>query len=174
MTDENQNMDGKKIMKMCPEKDNLANLKKKKPKTGDSKKKTSDIKNTKREGKMRAAFLKAKLWPANSLINIGFVINDDSDPELIPRESTARMKKTVDRNGVLLPLDPMQEEVDDMSIIDAIIYCVSKRFNDVIYPEYKPTSVTIDPNYIPTPLVNVKFNFFDPKDPTRKTTLATI
>jgi hypothetical protein len=118
--------------------------------------------------KMRAAFLKSKIWPANTTINVGFVSSKFHHSE-IPRTSTALLKKKVDRNGVQLKLDPLQEEVDDMSVRDAIIYTIMKRFNDVVYPEYKPASVTIDPAYVPMPLVNLKFNFFDPTDPSRKT-----
>jgi len=117
--------------------------------------------------KVRAAFLKSKIWPADTTINIGFLTKNSYTKT--PRTSTAVLKKTVDRNGVLLKLDPIQEEIEDMSVRDAIIYTVMKRFNDIVYPEYKPASVTVDPNYKPMPLVNLKFNFFDPTDPSRKT-----
>ena len=110
--------------------------------------------------KVRAAFLKSKIWPANTTINVGFLTLHSY--KKIPRTSNAILRKKVDRDGVQLKMDPIQEEVEDMSIIDAIIYTVMKRYNDIIYPEYKPTSVTIDPEYKPIPLVNIKFNFFDP------------
>lgn len=116
--------------------------------------------------KMRAAFLKSKVWPANTTINIGFL--NTFDPDDIARTSTATLKKKVDRNGVALKLDPLQEEVEDMSVQNAIIYTILKRFNDVVYPEYKPKSVVIDPNHKPEPLINIKLNFFDPTDPSRK------
>ena len=125
-----------------------------------------DIKDTKKlKKKMRAAFLKSKIWSSNSTINVGFF--NTFNPEKIPRTSTAKMKREVDRNGIALKLDPIQEEVDDMPIISAIIYTVCKRFNDVIHPEHKPKSVTIDPSYVPKPLINLKFNFFDPNDKTK-------
>ena len=116
---------------------------------------------------MRAAFLKSKIWPANTTINVGFL--NTNSPEDVPRTATAVLQKKVNNNGVALKLDPIQLEVDSMPVVNAIIYLVSKRFNDIIYPNYKPDSVTIDPNYVPTPLINIKFNFFDPSDPTNKT-----
>ena len=115
---------------------------------------------------MRAAFLKSKIWPANTTINVGFL--NLYSPENIPRTQTAVLKKKVDKNGVALKLDPLQDEVDDMSVQDAIIYTVLKRFNDIVYPEYKPKSVQIDPNHVPNPLINIKFNFFDPSDKSRR------
>ena len=147
-----------KIIKMCAEKD-----------TGKKViQKVMALKNTKQMAlgkKMRAAFLKSKIWSPNTIINVGFMNTFDS--EKIPRTSLAEMRKKVDRNGVALKLDPLQEEVDDMPIISAIIYTVCKRYNDVVYPEHKPASVTIDPAHVPKPLINVKFNFFDPNDKTK-------
>jgi len=152
-----------KLIKMCAERDNGHKVIKKvtekvsKKKGGDVSKKTSK--------KMRAAFLKSKIWSANTTINVGFL--NSFDPEQIPRTETAVLKKKVDRNGVALKLDPLQEEVDGMPIVSAIIYTICKRFNDVVHPEHKPSSVTIDPSYVPKPLINLKFNFFDPNDKTK-------
>ena len=148
-----------KIIKMCAEKDNSQKIVKKVA----SKSKVDD----KTKKKMRAAFLKSKIWPANTTINVGFL--NLYSPDDIPRTQTAVLKKKVDKNGVALKLDPLQEEVDNMSVQDAIIYTVLKRFNDVVYPEYKPKSVQIDPNHVPNPLINIKFNFFDPRDKSRRT-----
>lgn len=124
--------------------------------------KGKDKVDQKKTKKMRAAFLKSKIWSPNTTINVGFM--NTFDPEKIPRTSLEELKRKVDRNGVALKLDPIQEEVDDMPIISAIIYTVCKRFNDIVHPEHKPDSVTIDPAYVPKPMLNVKFNFFDPKD----------
>lgn len=156
MSEDNEKITRKK---MCAQKDLTTKVVKKvSNKAGVSTNKTK---------KMRAAFLKSKVWPANTTINVGFLNTFDS--EEIPRTETVVLKKKVDRNGVALKLDPIQDEIDNMSIRDAIIYIVSKRFNDITYPEYKPDSVTVDPEYKPSPLINIKFNFFDPTDPSRKT-----
>ena len=84
---------------------------------------------------MRAAFLKSKIWPANTTINVGFL--NTNSPEDVPRTATAVLQKKVNNNGVALKLDPIQLEVDSMPVVNAIIYLVSKRFNDIIYPNYK-------------------------------------
>jgi hypothetical protein len=174
-----------KVVKMCAEKDNKKNVVQKVLNKAENYISPSEKKGAKKTGgggggggggikkkgetkrKFRAAFLKSKVWPANTTINIGFLSLNSY--EKIPRTSTAKLKKSVDRNGVLLKMDPLQEEVEDMSVRDAIIYTVLKRYNDIIYPEYKPASVKIDPDYKPNPLINIKFNFFDPTDPSRKT-----
>ena len=162
-----------KVIKMCAEKDNgskaIQKVVNKVEEYYAGKGSTIQKKGEKTKKKMRAAFLKSKIWPANTTINVGFVKSKKFHYDKIPRTETAVLKKKVDRNGVQLKLDPLQEEVDGMSVRDAIIYTVLKRFNDVVYPEYKPASVTIDPAYVPMPLVNLKFNFFDPTDPSRKT-----
>jgi hypothetical protein len=166
-----------KVIKMCAEKDNGSKAIKKVvnkvenyiEKRGGNTIKKKGVNTQKAGKKMRAAFLKSKIWPANTTINVGFVKSSKFHYDKIPRTETAVLKKKVDRNGVQLKLDPLQEEVDGMSVRDAIIYTIMKRFNDVVYPEYKPASVTIDPAYVPMPLVNLKFNFFDPTDPSRKT-----
>jgi len=167
-----------KVIKMCAEKDNgskaikkvVNNVEKKYIDKKDGNTMQRKGVNTKKAGKkMRAAFLKSKIWPANTTINVGFVKSSTFSYTQIPRTETAVLKKKVNRNGVQLKLDPLQEEVEGMSVRDAIIYTILKRFNDVVYPEYKPASVTIDPAYVPMPLVNLKFNFFDPTDPSRKT-----
>ena len=166
------------IVKMCAEKDNKKNVVQKvlnkaenyvspsEKKGGDPIQKKGSKISDKTKKKFRAAFLKSKIWPANTTINVGFLTKNSY--EKIPRTSTTKLKKSVDRNGVLLKMDPIQEEIEGMSVRDAIIYTIMKRYNDVVYPEYKPASVTIDPNYKPNPLINLKFNFFDPTDPSRK------
>ena len=161
-----------KVIKMCAEKDNgskaikkvVNNVENYIEKRGGN---AIQLNTEKTVTKMRAAFLKSKIWPANTTINVAFV-KSGFHYDKIPRTETVVLKKKVDRNGVQLKLDPLQEEVDDMSVRDAIIYTIMKRFNDVVYPEYKPASVTIDPSYVPMPLINLKFNFFDPTDPSRK------
>jgi hypothetical protein len=149
-------MSNEKPIKMCAEKSNLSESK--------NIKKLADIKKGKSEStqkKLQAAFLKSKVWPKGSTINIGFLENP---PANLERTITREMEMKVDNNGIALKLDPIQKQVDEMPVKDAIIYTVCKRFNDFIHPNYKPKSVSIDPNHVPNPLINIKLNFFDPND----------
>lgn len=149
-------MSNKKTIKMCAERSNLSEVKNLK---NLSYKMTG--KPVTEQKKFQAAFLKSKVWPKGSTINIGFLENP---PANLERSITREMEMKVDNNGVALKIDPMQKQVDEMSVKDAIIYVVCKRFNDVIHPNHKPKSVSIDPNHVPNPLINVKLNFFDPDD----------
>jgi len=144
--------DEEKTIKMCTEKSNLFELDKIKGKKSET---------TTVGKKLQAAFLKSKVWPKGSTINIGFLENP---PANLERTITRKMEMEVDNNGVALKLDPIQKQVDDMPVKDAIIYTVCKRFNDIIHPNYKPNSVSIVPNHVPNPLINIKLNFFDPND----------
>ena len=149
-------MSEEKPIKMCSDRINLSeakNLEKLHNKT--------EGKSESTQKKLQAAFYKSKVWPKGSTINIGFLQNP---PENLLRTNTREMEMKVDDNGVALKLDPLQKQVDNMPVKDAIIYIVSKRFNDVIHPNYKPKSVSIDPNHVPNPLINIKFNFFDLDD----------
>lgn len=147
-------MSEEKVIKMCAERSNLSENKKLNQLMEKANSKTT-------QRKLQAAFLKSKVWPKGSTINIGFLENP---PEGLDRTNTRLLEKKVDDNGVALKLDPLQKLVDDMPVKDAIIYTVCKRFNDVVHPNYKPASVTIDPNHVPKPLINIKLNFFDPND----------
>lgn len=105
------------------------------------KKESSDGKapkdNKKKATRMRAAFLKSKIWPANTTIKIGFM--RDPDPEL-PRTDVDIMEKTVDAEGNSLKVDPLQRAVADLPIKDAIIKTITERLQ---------------------PIVNVKLMFYD-------------
>ena len=87
--------------------------------------------------KMRAAFLKSKVWPANTTIKIGFLSTPSSQ---VKRTRLYMLRKEVDINGVSLPLDPLQETIDELPIIDAVIKVFQERIQ---------------------PIVNLKFKFFD-------------
>jgi hypothetical protein len=87
--------------------------------------------------KMRAAFLKSKVWPANTTIKIAFLSAPSSR---VKRTKLWMLKKEVDINGVSLPLDPLQETIDDLPIIDAVIKIVQERIQ---------------------PCVNLKLKFYD-------------
>jgi len=87
---------------------------------------------------LRAAFLKSKVWSSHTTIKIGFL--EDASEE-VTRTSLAIMQKSVDVNGISLPIDPMQnEELDKLTIKQAVIKVVSERLQ---------------------PIVNVKLQFYD-------------
>jgi hypothetical protein len=105
LDEEKKKIGEEKIIKMCAEKDagkkviqKVINIKGKGKKVDEKKSK-----------KMRAAFLKSKIWSPNTTINVGFMNTFDSED--IPRTELEEMKRKVDRNGVALKLDPIQEEV---------------------------------------------------------------
>ena len=86
--------------------------------------------------KNRAAFMKNKLWKNGSTINIYFMEEATS----VPRTSSQKLQNIKDEQGNLLDLDPLQLEVDNMNITDAIKKIVKERLE---------------------PIVNIKFNFVD-------------
>lgn len=86
--------------------------------------------------RMRAAFMKSKIFPANSKITIGFY----GDGEHIPRTEIGIMEKKVDADGNSLKIDPLQYKVEDMKIVDSIIKIVTERLQ---------------------PIVNLKLEFYD-------------
>ena len=87
--------------------------------------------------RMRAAFLKAKIWPAHTPIKIAFL---QEPPENLKRTDPDVMQKTVDQDGNSLMLDPLQRKVADLPVKEAIIQTVTERLQ---------------------PIVNVKLRFFD-------------
>ena len=116
-----------KHLKMCTERSGHAKIKK-----------TTHMAKNKKA--MRAAFLTAKVWPANTTIKIAFLEKPGDD---IDRTDVDVMKRTVDANGVSLYVDPMQDIIDKFSITDAIIKVVTERMQ---------------------PLVNIKLKFYDEKN----------
>lgn len=130
---------GPPLVKMCVEHDNMHELIKK---MADK----SGIDYKKHANKLRSSYLKSKIWPPGSTINVGFM---KGNPQDIPRSQTSVLKKSLDRNGISLLLDPIQYEVDAIKDIrKAIIYVVTTRLQ---------------------PIVNTKFNFYDPTDTTNQT-----
>lgn len=127
-----------KLVKMCaqaglpPKTKSVKKVMKKDSKDGKAPKD-----NKKRAMRMRAAFLKSKIWPANTTIRIGFM--REPDPEL-PRTDVDIMEKTVDSEGNSLKVDPLQRAVADLPIKDAIIKTITERLQ---------------------PIVNVKLMFYD-------------
>ena len=126
------------LVKMCVEHDNMHEvIKKMADKSGIDYKKNAD--------KLRLSYLKSKIWPAESTINVGFM---KGNPQDIPRSQTSVLKKSLDRNGISLLLDPIQYDIDNIKDIrKAIIYIVTTRIQ---------------------PIVNTKFNFYDPTDSTNQ------
>jgi hypothetical protein len=87
--------------------------------------------------RMRAAFLKSKIWPAHTTIKIAFL---KEAPENLKRTDVDFMEKTVDQEGNSLKLDPLQKQVTELPVKDAIIKTVTERLQ---------------------PIVNVKLRFYD-------------
>lgn len=86
--------------------------------------------------KMRAAFMKSKIWPAFTTIKIGFY----GDGEHIPRTELAILEKKVDSDGNSLKMDPLYKITEEMKIVDSIIKIVTERLQ---------------------PIVNLKLQFYD-------------
>jgi hypothetical protein len=78
--------------------------------------------------RMRAAFMKNKIWPAFTKIKIGFY----GDGEHIPRTDIGIMEKKVDSDGNSLKMDPLQKVVEEMKIVDSIIKIVTERIQPVV------------------------------------------
>jgi hypothetical protein len=114
-------------VKICVDKEN-----KKK-----GKERAKNLKNSSAKA-LRAAFMKDKVWPSNSIINIAFL--EEPDEDFMDRTSINKMRKYVDNNGVALEIDPLQETIDNFGIKEAVIKTVMERLQ---------------------PIVNVKFNFYD-------------
>lgn len=87
--------------------------------------------------KMRAAFLKSKIWPAHTTIKIGFM---KEPPANLKRTDVDFMEKTVDQEGNSLKLDPLQKQVSELPVKEAIIKTITDRLQ---------------------PIVNVKLRFYD-------------
>jgi len=117
-----------KLVKMCAQ----AGLP---PRKKVAKKATDDDK--KKRKRFQAAFLKSKIWPANTTIKIGFMREPSPD---IRRSDINVMEKTVDTEGNSLKIDPLQRIVTNMPVKEAIIKTVQERLQ---------------------PIVNVKLTFYD-------------
>jgi hypothetical protein len=83
---------------------------------------------------LRAAFLKGKILAANTILKCGFM---SLPPPDYVRTSTSYLKSLVDKNGVTIPLDPLQLEVDKMEVIPAIIYTIQTRLQPIINIKFK-------------------------------------
>ena len=80
-------------------------------------------KNPDEQGKLQAAFLSAKIWPKNSKIKIGF-LSDGKDVTRTP--NNALTAKTTSK------LDPIQNQITNMSTIDAVKLTVNERIKPMI------------------------------------------
>lgn len=78
---------------------------------------------------MRAAFLKGKILRAHTILKCAFL---HQPPDDLIRTPTGEMETAVDENGVSIPLDPLQLEVDNMEIIPAIIHTITKRLQPIV------------------------------------------
>jgi hypothetical protein len=89
---------------------------------------------------MRAAFLKGNILRAHTILKCAFM---QQPPINLIRSDTAELMAAVDDNGVSIPVDPIQLEVDEMDIIPGIIHIVEKRIQ---------------------PIVNIKFSFYEDEE----------
>ena len=115
-----------------------------------------DAKDPKKKTRMRAAFLKSKIWPANTTVKIGFL--RDPDPEL-PRTDVDIMEKTVDSEGNSLKVDPLQRAVANLPIKDAIIKTIMERLQPIINIKlmfYDENNELINPN-----VADIRIDFDD-------------
>ena len=78
--------------------------------------------------KLRAAFYTSKLWPQGSTIRIKFL----QAPSGVERTSLSRIKNSRATDGSLLQMDPLQETVEGMEIIPAIMKIVKEHVNPFI------------------------------------------
>lgn len=79
--------------------------------------------------KLKAAFYTSKLWSINDIIKIKFLENP---PYNLDRTLTSRILNSKDENGNILKIDPLQKEVDNMNVIDAIIKIITEHVQPFI------------------------------------------
>ena len=89
---------------------------------------------------MRAAFLKGKILRSHTILKCAFL---QQPPDDLVRTESGEMTSSVDENGVSIPVDPLQLEVDNMDIIPGIIHIITKRLQ---------------------PIVNIKFSFYEDEE----------
>jgi hypothetical protein len=92
------------------------------------KKHDDHLRNISHSGKLRAAFLKEFLWKSGDIIKIGFMDNGNN----VPRNTYVGLSNSVDIEGHSLKVDPLQKEVDSMSVIDGIKTIVNKRLQPIV------------------------------------------
>ena len=105
---------------------------------------------------MRAAFLKSKIWPANTTIKIGFLSEPD---ENLRRTNVDIMEKTVDAEGNSLKVDPLQRQVADLPIREAIIKTITDRLQPIVNVKlmfYDENNELINPN-----VADIRIDFDD-------------
>ena len=97
---------------------------------------TKKTPNSKKGGAptLRAAFLKGKILTANTILKCGFM---SLPPPGYVRSSTSFLQSAVDKNGVSIPLDPLQLEVDKMDVIPAVIHTITTRLQPIINIKFK-------------------------------------
>lgn len=107
--------------------------------------------------KMRAAFLKSKIWPAHTTVKIAFL---KEPPENLKRTDADLMEKTVDQDGNSLKLDPLQKAVADLPVKEAIIKTVTDRLQPIVNVKlrfYDDNNVLFNPNVAD---IRIDFNRF--------------
>ena len=132
-----------KILKICVEKpldvkysiENIFEIKKRNNKVYSNDQVLQNIRNGDKNSanKLRAAFIKNKLWNQGSFINI-FFLEDGSN---VPRTSLENFKKEKDIYGNPLKIDPLQLIIDNYSVKDAVKKIVNERINPIVNLKFK-------------------------------------
>lgn len=91
-------------------------------------KSSSNPKSLQAAHKLRAAFITSKLWKKGSTINIFIMPGSDK----VPRTKLADLENSKDSNGNPLKMDPLQKEIDSMSVPDAIKKIVNERYSPIL------------------------------------------
>lgn len=141
-----------KLVKMCAQ----STRSPKKVAKVDSRKHMKKTKDTKKDKRLAAAFMKSKIWPAHTTIKIGF-LRDAGDE--ITRTDVDIMEKKVDSEGNSLPIDPLQRAVTDLPIKDAIIKIVTERLQPIVNVKlmfYDENNELINPN-----VADIRIDFDD-------------
>jgi hypothetical protein len=78
--------------------------------------------------KLRAAFFADKIWPKGAKITYAFI----GTGQQIPRTSLDDLKNRRGHNGQPLKIDPLQEVVGKMSVIDAVDKIIKERISPIV------------------------------------------
>jgi len=77
--------------------------------------------------RLRAAFFTKKIWPAGAKVRYYFYPGSDR----IPRTAMTSLVDEVEHQGGSVDIDPLQKEVGNMSVTDAITEIIKKRIEPI-------------------------------------------
>jgi hypothetical protein len=100
--------------------------------------------------KLRAAFFADKIWPKGAKITYAFI----GTGKQIPRTSLNTLKNRRGYNGQPLDIDPLQNSVGKMSVIDAVDKIIKERISPIVGlnisrvtdPKDANVRISFDPN----------------------------